>query len=180
MMHAFSAIASSLLWLLCSSMQLPDPSGAILHPFNQHGQRAEVFLFVSVDCPIANGYAPEIHRIVQKYKSQGFDFYLVYGDSTVKPSDVAKHVADYGFKCPALLDPGHNLVNLLHATRTPEAAVVDPHGQLLYRGRIDNWYADFGQYRSAATTHDLRDALDAVLAGKPVRVAVTKAIGCPI
>ncbi len=170
----------SLLWVICSGVQLPDAAGAMHRPFYPHGQKAEVFLFVAVDCPISNGYAPEINRIIQKYRSAGVDFYLVYGDSTGKPADVAKHLADYGFRCAGLLDTHHQLVDLLHASRTPEAAVVDPAGHLLYRGRIDNWYADFGKYRQRATEHDLRDAIEAVLSGKPVPVAVTKAIGCPI
>jgi hypothetical protein len=50
----------------------------------------------------------------------------------------------------------------------------------LYRGRIDNRVADFGSTRPEATVHDLKDALDAVLAGRPVAVPFTKSVGCAI
>jgi hypothetical protein len=72
------------------------------------------------------------------------------------------------------------LTHLIHAKATPEAAVLDSNGLLMYRGRIDNWYADFGRYRQQATVHDLRDALDAILAGKKIPTPVTKPVGCPI
>jgi hypothetical protein len=53
-------------------------------------------------------------------------------------------------------------------------------GELLYRGRIDDGYAALGKKRAVVTEHDLRDALDAIAAGKPVKKAKTKAIGCLI
>ena len=48
---------------------------------------------------------------------------------------------------------------------SPEAAVFAADGSIKYRGRINDLYVDLGKKRNAATTHDLRDALDAVLAG---------------
>ena len=170
----------SLLWLLCSSAQLPDSAGALHRPFESHGQKATALLFVAVDCPISNGYAPEINRIIAKYQKQGIDFYLVYGDATVKPADVKKHLADYGFKCPGLLDPKRELVDLLEAKKTPEAVIISTSGQVLYHGRIDNWYADFGRNRPVATVHDMRNALEAIVAGKSVPVPRTDVVGCPI
>ena len=52
------------------------------------------------------------------------------------------------------------------ATVTPQAVVVGPGGIVKYRGRIDNQYAALGKPRRVVTVHDLRDALDAVLAGR--------------
>jgi len=65
-------------------------------------------------------------------------------------------------------------------TITPEAAIVNSAGKVVYRGRIDNSYAALGQARRAPTSHDLRDALDATLAGKPAPNPKTKALGCYI
>jgi hypothetical protein len=59
-------------------------------------------------------------------------------------------------------------------------AVLSPRGDLLYLGRIDNRQEDFGKQRPQATVFDLRDALDAVLSGKPVPHPRTKALGCSI
>ena len=49
---------------------------------------------------------------------------------------------------------------------------------IAYRGRIDNFYADYGKPRRMVTEHDLRDALDAVLTGKAVEKPSTKPVGC--
>ena len=60
------------------------------------------------------------------------------------------------------------------------AAVLSPAGQLLYLGRIDNRLEGFGKRRVQVTEFNLRNTLDAVLAGKPVPQARTKALGCAI
>ena len=61
---------------------------------------------------------------------------------------------------------------------TPEAAVFSPAGAVVYRGRINDLFAALGKKRAEPTTHDLRAALDAVVAGKAPPVATTPAIGC--
>jgi hypothetical protein len=58
--------------------------------------------------------------------------------------------------------------------------VVDRAGSIRYSGRIDNFYAALGRPRQRVTEHDLRDALDAVLAGRPVPRPRTDAVGCHI
>ena len=61
---------------------------------------------------------------------------------------------------------------------TPEAVVIDSQGNVVYRGRIDDRFVDFGKTRQSPTREDLSLALDAVLAGRAVDVPTTKAIGC--
>ncbi len=142
------------------------------------GTKAVVLLFIARDCPVSNSYAPEIKRIIARYMTQKVAFTLVYPDPDTSLAAARRHAKDYGYICPLLLDPAHRLVRRAGATVTPEAAVFAPSGKLLYRGRIDDLYLGFGQRRFAATRHDLRDALDAVLAGRPVPVPRTQAIGC--
>jgi hypothetical protein len=81
---------------------------------------------------------------------------------------------------PRALDPGQALIKHTGATVTPQAAVLSAEGKLLYLGRIDNRVEDFGKTRPRATENDVRNALDAVLSGKPVAHATTKSIGCAI
>lgn len=140
--------------------------------------KATVLLFVTNDCPITNAYAPEIKRLCEAYASRKVAFYLVYADPELKAAAVRQHVRDYRLPCPALLDPAHRLVHFTQATVTPEAVVLAPDGKRLYRGRIDDRYIDFGKARFAAATHDLREALDAVLQSRPVPHPLTKAVGC--
>ena len=75
-------------------------------------------------------------------------------------------------------DRDHALVKTAGATITPEAAVFDARQRLVYRGRIDDRFVELGRERPAATQHDLRNALTAALAGKPVSPSHTQAVGC--
>ena len=77
-----------------------------------------------------------------------------------------------------LRDPHHQLVKLARATIAPEAAVFDQAGHLVYHGRIDDRWLNPGRARPAAQTHDLEDAISAVLAGRPPAQAETHAVGC--
>jgi thiol-disulfide isomerase/thioredoxin len=142
------------------------------------GKKAVVLLFIARDCPISNAYAPEIGRICARYTAQKVAFYLVYPDPDTSLAAAKQHAKEYGYTCPVLLDPAHRLARKAGATVTPEAAVFAPGGKLLYRGRIDDLYLGFGRRRDHATRHDLRDALDAVLGGRPVPAPRTQAIGC--
>lgn len=160
---------------------LRDATGRTHRPLDLPvGSRGAVVLFVAPECPISNAYAPEVNRLVSEYGPKGFAFYLAHCDPDVTPAAALEHAAAYGYGCPVLLDPRGDLARRLGATTTPEAAVVSPAGEVLYLGRINDLYPTLGKRRYAATTRELRDALDATLAGRPVPVPRTKAVGCTI
>ena len=141
--------------------------------------KAIVFLFTSTDCPISNRYAPEVRRIVETFAPKGVEFRLVYPSPADQPSAIREHMASFGYSASmqALRDPKFALVRYVKATVTPEAAVV-VRGRVSYLGRIDDRYVDLGLERPAPTTHDLADALSALLAGRPVAHPTTQAVGC--
>ncbi len=159
---------------------LSDTSGHVHTRAEWSGKRAIVLLFVTTDCPLSNGYVPEMNRIDGAYESRGVAFYAVQGDATVPLEQVRQHVKDFAYNFPYLLDPEETLATVAGAAATPEAAVFSPGGELLYLGRIDNRLEDFGKQRVQITEFDLREALDAILAGKPVPHPRTKALGCAI
>lgn len=140
--------------------------------------RATVVMFLGTDCPIANRYAPEMRRLHDRFASRGASFWLVYPNPAETPAAIREHVRAFDYPGRALRDPRHALVQFAGATVSSEVAVLDPRGQVAYRGRIDNRYEDFGVDRQTPTTHDLRDALDAVLAGRPAPKPTTPAVGC--
>lgn len=137
-----------------------------------------VLVFIATDCPIANGMAPELKKIQGDFGKKDVAFYRIYCDPTLDEAGIEKHGEEYGLAFPAVFDREQELVKLTGATITPEAVVYDREGKRVYRGRINNRYEDLGKYRQRATQHDLRDALEAVLSGREVRQAETKAIGC--
>ena len=158
---------------------LQSVDGAVHGSLDDGKQAARVLFFVTTDCPISNQFAPEMNRICSEYEGRGVGCYLVYVDPHLNVADVKNHVKDFSYTCcPAILDAKHELVDIAGAKVTPEAAVFSRQGTVAYLGRINNWYEGFGQRRRVVSKHDLRDALDRVLAGKPVEPARTQAVGC--
>jgi protein-disulfide isomerase len=141
---------------------------------------ATVVVFSRTDCPISNRYAPTVKKLYEAFKPRGVRFHLVYVDPKESADEIRRHLAEYDYPCPGLRDPNHTLVEATGVTVTPEAVVYNAKHDIVYRGRIDNLYAAYGQSRDVATTHELADAIDAVLAGQPVAERKTTAVGCPI
>ncbi len=160
--------------------RLQDTAGDWHTEAEWKGVRAVVVVFLATDCPISNGYVPELRRIYEKYSPLGVKFYGVQPNAMEKPEEAATFVREFGLPFPLLFDPKHALVNATGAVTTPEVALLSASGATAYLGRIDNLYAQIGQKRYAATEFDLRNAIDAVLAGKPVAKARTKSVGCTI
>lgn len=148
--------------------------------FSEENKSAKtaVFIFVLPDCPICNSYVPELKRICRAFPQ--FEFYRIYADPEMTMADARHHSKAYDFGFPGLLDPGQQLVRKSGATRTPEAAVFSPNGNLLYRGRIDDRYVDFGKKREEPGQRDLQDALRSILDNKPARWPDRPPIGCYI
>lgn len=142
--------------------------------------RATVFIFLATDCPNSNSYAPEMARLDKEYESRGVAFYAVYSDPAGTAAGVRKHDSDYGIPFPSFMDSQQILARETGALGTPEAVLLSPAGKVLYRGRIDNRFANYGKTRLHTDQHDLRDALDEVLAGKPVVHPYVPALGCAI
>ena len=161
-----------------ADIALKDSAGKLVKPLAKEGQKATVLFFLTTECPIGNLYSPEINRIVGHYKEKGVTFHSVYAYETA--AEIKKHQQEYKLSLSALLDPEVKLAKLTGATVTPEACVLGPDGKILYRGRIDDRAVKFGTVRVEPRVRDLRLALDAVLAGKPVTQKFTKPIGCYI
>jgi hypothetical protein len=156
-----------------------DLDGKPLDPFAISKGRVVVLLFVRTACPISNRYAPLLQKLSEKFHGKA-DFWLVYPDRAETPSQIKTHLHDFHYSIPALRDSRRDLVKRSQATITPEAAVFDFSGRLVYHGRIDNWYEDFGRARATATTHELDDAISAALDGKTVGPDHANAVGCYI
>lgn len=141
---------------------------------------ATVLIFFGHECPISNSYAPEIGRLAKEFAPKKVTFCVVYAESDLNEDDARRHAREYGFPCAAILDPKLTLAKRCGAKFKPEAAVISSKGEVLYLGRIDDRYTGLGKRREQPTHRDLRDALLAVLDGKPVANSRTKAIGCDI
>jgi thiol-disulfide isomerase/thioredoxin len=142
--------------------------------------KATVLFFVATDCPIANRYAPEMSRIVRDFQPRGISFAFVYVDPSQTSKEVREHLKEYRLGAPGILDMKHTVVKATGATVTPEAVMLAKNGTMLYRGRIDDLFLEHGRAKVTAKNQDLRNAIKQYLAGKPIKVAQTPALGCSI
>jgi thiol-disulfide isomerase/thioredoxin len=156
-----------------------DLRGNPVDPLKSSPGKVVVLIFVRTDCPISNRYAPTIQKLAADHAGKAAVF-LVYPARAESAEMIRSHQRDFGYSLPALRDVQHSLVKLSHASITPEAAVFDASHRLIYHGRIDNLYQDFGHARSAPTTHELDDAISAAVTGKLQATDTAPAVGCYI
>ena len=155
--------------------KLPDSDGKE-HSLNSlKGKSGSVLIFISVQCPVSNAYNERMEKLAQDYGSRGISIIGINANNT-EPADAVKaHASEKHLTFPILKDPGNKIADRLGATRTPEAYFLDADNRLLYHGRIDN-----NKDESQIESRDLREALDATLAGKPVKKTTATAFGCTI
>jgi hypothetical protein len=156
-----------------------DLAGNAVDPLKSAGGKVVVLVFVRTDCPVSNRYAPTIQKLSGEHGDKAI-FWLIYPSKSESAEVIRKHEREYGYKIQALRDPQHVLVKESRVEITPEVAVFAPGRHLVYHGRIDNLYEDIGRARSAATTHELEDAIAAALNGKSLDVSATHGVGCYI
>jgi len=178
----------SLLFLLLAAASLEPLRGAeIIAPASVEARLdakrtgpggATVLLFLAHDCPISNALVPEMNRIANEYGAQGAKFFFIYAERDLTDLAAARHARDFALSAPVAVDRAGLLSARAGAKVTPEAAVFSRSGVVVYRGRINDLFAGYRQKRAEPTSHDLRLALDAVLAGKAPPVSTTPAIGC--
>ncbi len=141
---------------------------------------ATVFIFLAEGCRISQDYSLTLRSLHKTFAPQGLQFRGVFPNAFSSDSSVCAYRTKYKIPFPLLLDHKQQLTKSLAARITPEAIVVLPSGQVAYRGRIDDLFYALGRKRSNISSHDLRDALHDIIAGRSPAVAETKAIGCLI
>jgi hypothetical protein len=161
-------------------LELRDLGNQPHRPLDVGDGKAHVVVFSTIDCPIANYYVPEIKKMANQYCEQGIKFFVVHCDPYLTVEAARRHKREYQYTFPIKLDVRHELVRAVGASRTPEAAIVLPGGKLAYRGCIDDLFADLGKKRQAPRHRYLRNALDEVIASKPLTHPRTAAVGCII
>jgi hypothetical protein len=156
-----------------------DLDGRRVDPFINNSAKVVVLVFLRRDCPVSSRYAPRIQQISKQFADRA-SFWLVYPDNSEKVQEIRKSVDEFGYKLPVLRDPDHALVKMARVQITPEVAVFDHNRELIYDGRIDDWYLDLSRARPAPTTHELRDAITAAAAQTKLEHKEVRGVGCYI
>lgn len=141
--------------------------------------KVTVVCFLGVECPVVQLYTARLSTMALGLKEQGVQFVGVNGNHQDSIDDVRRFCDRLKPSFPIIRDDSGSIVEAYGAKRTPEVFVLDSGLNIRYQGRIDDQYSP-GSTRPAATQHDLKNAIDELLAGKLVTVARTEAAGCLI
>ncbi len=139
------------------------------------GKNGTVLLFIAVQCPVSNAYNERMEKLAQDYQARGINVIGINSNVKEDAAAVKAHAAEHKFTFTILKDPANKIADKLGASVTPEAYFLDANNKLLYHGRIDN-----ARNVEQLETSDLRNALDAALAGKAIEKTEAKAFGCTI
>ncbi len=139
------------------------------------GKNGTVLIFISAKCPVVKAYNERMEMLAQDYMARGINVVGINSNSTETVDDMKAHAADNKFSFTMLQDKGNKIADALGATVTPEVFLLDAGNKLVYHGRIDN-----SRDVTKVEHNDLRDAMDAMLAGKPVVKTQADAFGCSI
>lgn len=142
-------------------------------------RQAFVLVFTNTTCPLVQRYWPRLKELEAEYRDQGVQFLAVNVGADDSILDVAAQGVEFDVPFPLVKDVDGEVVAACGVSRTPEVAVIDAERRLRYRGRIDNQIR-LGGTKAGAVRHELRDAIEDLLADRPIGVAETPVDGCLI
>lgn len=172
-------VALLLFTSIVSALELPATDGKRYDPAATGDKKAVVLFFVSPFCSTTKSFMKEINQITADYSGR-IVVYLVHSDPEITNEVAMEHAILSEVKATVLLDKQQALAKQVQARITPEVVVLSPKSETLYKGRINDLYLGPTKRQRTATTKDLRDALDAILAGKPMAPPQHEAQGCKI
>lgn len=145
------------------------------------GEKGTVVVFWCNHCPWVVKWRSRLVEIAGAYGQQGFSFVAVNSNDPAKSKgdsvEKMKEDADkYGYGFPYVVDAGAKVATAFGAKHTPHVFVFDAAQKLVYVGAID----DNAESADKVTKPYLKNALDALAAGKPIEVTQTKSLGCTI
>ena len=158
---------------------LTDQAGAAHQLYALSGKKAVVIMTQSNGCPIVRLAVPTLREIRERYRSQNIEFLLLNPTLQDTRDAVQRELEEFGFGMTVLLDRTQQVGEAWGVNRTAEVFVIDPKTwTLLYHGPIDD-RLNYESQRPVRHAY-LTDALDALLADKPVAVASVVSPGCLI
>ncbi len=162
--------------------RLEEPASGQARSLGEFKAPVLVVMFICNHCPFVIHVRDEIARLARDYAGRGVDFVAINSNSADShPQDGPEHMAELvrelGWTFPFLFDATQEVAKAYHAACTPDFYVFDGERRLVYRGQLDDSRPSNGK---SVTGADLRAAIDAARAGKPVPAEQRASIGCNI
>jgi peroxiredoxin len=161
-------------------LRATDLQGRIFSLSDAPNVTATGIVFISTQCPISGRYIPELNRISAELNYTGdhrIRLFAVISDPSVTRAAAVQYAKDYQVAFPILFDASGELAQQFSPHSTPEAIVLNRHGQVEYRGRIDDTFIDLRKQKEAPEHHDMLDALHRAGHGEKFDIK-TEVVGC--
>jgi peroxiredoxin len=165
------------------SFFLPDVVNRQVYSLDSfHGKDALLVMFICQHCPYVKHVEQEIARIGKDYQNKKLGIVgISSNDPATYPDDAPDRLKEMAkrldFRFPFCFDETQDVAKSYKATCTPDFFLFDAQRRLVYRGQLDDSRPGNNK---PVTGRDLRAAIDAVLAGKPVDSHQQPSIGCSI
>lgn len=141
---------------------------------------ATILIAYSTECPISNAIVPALKAIAEGPDAGRVRFIGLCVDPDLGDPAVADHAREFGLPFPVVRDRDGALASGLGLKVTPEVVLIDAKGRMRYRGRVDDQFVARRVRNAHPGTHELRDAIAAVLGGREVAKPHVEAVGCPL
>jgi len=178
------AVTSTMLPLgtVAPRFSLPDCRGGTVSIETFSQAPALLVMFICNHCPYVKHVQKPLASLVKEYQAKGLAAVGISSNDIEShpddsPKDMARVAGEIGYTFPFLYDESQEVAKAYHAACTPDFFLFDAKRKLVYRGQMD---ASRPGSDIPVTGSDLRRALDAVLAGKPVPGEQRASIGCGI
>ncbi len=157
-------------------------SGQVYRLDSFRGKAALLVMFLCRHCPYVQHIEQEVARIGRDYEGTGLGMVGISSNDPVNyPDDAPNRLKEMaqrlGFRFPLCFDENQDVAKAYKATCTPDFYLFDGQRRLAYRGQLDESRPGS---RQPVTGQDLRAAIDAVLAGKPLPARQKPSVGCSI
>lgn len=164
------------------AFSLPDTNGKTVSIADSQGAPALLVMFICNHCPFVKHVRSELAHLGRDYLAKGVAVVAISSNDVQShpddsPAKMAIEANDAGYTFPYLYDESQSVARAYQAACTPDFFLFNRERQLVYRGQLDDSRPGNG---IPVTGKDLRAALDAVLAGKPVAAQQKASIGCNI
>jgi hypothetical protein len=182
LMFSLTVLAQGARAQLMLPSQIMDLTGTV-HSLRQNDTaQVRAFIFLSTECPIARSSLKSISTHVRRWEQERkpVQVYGVLADPDISRAAAAKHFSTFATHFPVLFDSANLLQRTLKPTTVPEVFVLDRSDRLVYRGALSDAWLALGKRRVGTEHSYLREAVEAVLAGKAVSPNYIKPVGCLI
>ena len=167
---------------LAPDFELPNVDGRTVDFAAAAGSKGTVVMFICNHCPFVKHVADQLAALGRDYLGRGIGFAAISSnDVSMHPADspeqMVREAEDRGYPFPYLYDQTQEVAKAYHAACTPDFYLFDAGRKLVYRGQLD---ASRPGGEIPVTGHDLRAAIDALLAGQPPVADQIPSLGCNI